>query len=61
MLIIHGHISDLESTTEAIVQASEIPLSIIMVAVSEGIEGPGLFKNLEMLDADKENLVDVNN
>lgn len=60
VMIVHGHISDMESTIEAIVAASEFPMSIIIIAVAEGDEAPGEFANLEILDADDKPLVDIN-
>lgn len=59
-MIVNGYISDMEATIEAIVAASDIPLSIIIIAVSEGDGAPGEFKNLEILDADDKPLVDAN-
>lgn len=60
VMIVNGHISDMESTIEAIVAASDIPLSIILISVSEGDDAPSVFSNLEILDADDKPLIDVN-
>jgi hypothetical protein len=55
-LVTNGNISDMDSTVEAIVAASDIPLSIIIIGV-----GDGDFSKLEVLDADDGPLVDINN
>ncbi len=60
VMIVHGHISDMESTIEAIVAASDFPMSIIIVAVSDGDGDHGKFTNMEILDADDKPLIDIN-
>lgn len=45
----------MDSTVEAVVAASDIPLSIIIIGV-----GDGDFTNMEVLDADDGPLVDIN-
>jgi hypothetical protein len=54
-MIVNGYISDMEATIEAVVAASDIPLSIIIIGV-----GDGPFDNMEVLDADDRPLIDVN-
>jgi hypothetical protein len=54
-MIVNGYISDLDATVEAVVAASELPISIIFIGV-----GDGDFDNLEMLDADDGPLKDIN-
>ena len=60
VLVVNGHVSDMEATVEAVVAASDVPLSIIVIAVGEGDDAPGEFSNLEILDADDRPLIDVN-
>jgi hypothetical protein len=51
LIITDGMICDLDATREAIVQASELPLSIIIVGV-----GSEDFSSMEFLDADRRGL-----
>lgn len=51
LIITDGVITDLEETKDAIVKASDLPLSILIVGV-----GGADFKEMEFLDADKERL-----
>eukprot|EP00347_Sterkiella_histriomuscorum_P019986 403339535 len=63
VMIVNGHISDMESTIESIVAASDVPMSIIIIAVGDGDSEDGevgVFKNLSALDADDRALVDIN-
>ncbi|CDW86667.1 copine-4 [Stylonychia lemnae] len=60
VMIVQGHLSDMEATIEAIVAASDIPMSIIIIAVGDGEGENGEFINLQALDADDKALVDIN-
>ena len=53
-LQIDGAITDMETTTRAIVKARKLPLSIVIVGV-----GNDDFKNMKILDADDELLTMV--
>jgi hypothetical protein len=53
MILTDGRIDDLEDTIAAIVEASYLPLSIIIVGI-----GTGDFSNMDFLDADNNILVD---
>lgn len=55
VMIVSGHVSDMEATIEQVVACSEIPLSIIIIGV-----GDGPFDDCEVLDADEAPLIDVN-
>ena len=59
-MIVEGHLNDMEATIEAVVAASDIPMSIIIIAVGKGEGENGEFINLSALDADDKALVDVN-
>nr|GMD05680.1 protein BONZAI 1 [Ipomoea batatas] len=48
LIITDGVITDLEETKDAIIRASDLPLSILIVGV-----GGADFKEMEILDADK--------
>ena len=47
LILTDGEITDLDQTRDAIVRASRLPLSIIIVGV-----GPADFKAMELLDGD---------
>ncbi|KAL0552075.1 hypothetical protein IC582_011169 [Cucumis melo] len=47
LIITDGVLTDLQETTEALVRASDLPLSILIVGV-----GGAIFKQMEVLDAD---------
>ena len=47
LILTDGEITDLDQTRDAIVRASRLPLSIIIIGV-----GPADFKNMELLDGD---------
>ena len=60
MLISNGNVSDMEATIEAVVAASDVPISIIVIGIGDGEDGQGTFTKLESLDADDEILTDCN-
>ena len=49
LVLTDGEITDMDETIKAIVEASYLPLSIIIVGV-----GSANFSNMEYLDADKQ-------
>ena len=51
LILTDGVISDIDDTIKAIVDASFLPMSIIIVGV-----GNADFSNMEILDADKQRL-----
>ena len=42
----------MEATIEAVVAASDVPISIIVIGIGDGDDGLGSFTKLESLDAD---------
>jgi hypothetical protein len=64
IIICNGEITDMDQTVAAIIDASDIPLSIIIIGVGDGNVGdmeknPTPFADMEKLDADEERLVDI--
>ena len=55
-MLTDGDISDKEETIRAVVQASKLPLSIVIVGI-----GSSSFAAMDMLDADEEPLYDTRN
>ena len=55
MILTDGIINDMERTVDAVVEASYLPISIIIIGI-----GNANFKNMEILDADNGVLMDSN-
>ena len=55
MILTDGSIHDMRETIDVIVEASLYPLSIVIIGI-----GDSDFKNMDILDADSDSLVDSN-
>lgn len=55
MILTDGIINDMERTVDAIVEASYLPISIIIIGI-----GDSNFRNMHILDSDNEILYDSN-
>ena len=59
MILTDGMINDMQETVDAIVEASFLPMSIIIIGIGPG--GDDGFSEMDFLDGDDEPLVDSNN
>lgn len=55
MILTDGQIDDMEETKDALVEASFLPVSVIIIGI-----GDGNFGNMDILDADENPLYDKN-
>ena len=55
MILTDGQIDDMEETKDALVEASFLPISVIIIGI-----GTGDFGNMDVLDADENPLFDKN-
>ncbi len=56
LILTDGIIKDFETTISSIIEASELPISIIIIGIGPG--GNNGFKEMEALDSDKSELAD---